>query len=97
MAAFPMGLAIRINKFEKLVISRNKQAVISLFIYLVILILQINDLKRHYQAGGRSVFTWQKQPGDKFVTLIGAGLVTIGLVQLIPGHYRLATGTGKKE
>jgi hypothetical protein len=54
-------------------------------------------LKRHYQAGGRSIFTWQKQPGDKMVTLVGVGLVTIGLAQLIPGYYRLATGKGKKD
>lgn len=54
-------------------------------------------MKKVYQAGGRSVFTWQKQPGDKFVTLIGAGLVAVGLAQLIPGYYHLATGKGKKE
>ncbi|GKZ00973.1 hypothetical protein MPSEU_001048800 [Mayamaea pseudoterrestris] len=58
---------------------------------------RINELKRHYQAGGRSIFTWQKQPGDKLTNLIGAGLVTIGLFQAIPGYYHLATGTGKKD
>jgi len=50
-----------------------------------------------HQAGGRSTFTWEKQPNDKYVTAAGALLVTFGLVQLGTGYYRLATGKGKLE
>lgn len=59
--------------------------------------LQINELKKVHQAGGRSVFTWEKQPNDKYVAAVGAVLVTFGLSQLIPGYYRLATGKGKMD
>ena len=58
---------------------------------------QINEMKKVHQAGGRAIFTWEKQEGDKIVNMVGAGLVTIGLFQLIPGCYRLASGTGKLE
>ena len=54
-------------------------------------------MKKVHQAGGRAIFTWEKQEGDKIVNMVGAGLVTIGLFQLIPGCYRLASGTGKLE
>lgn len=58
---------------------------------------QINEMKKIQQAGGRSTFTWQKQPGDKVATMVGVVLVTVGFAQLIPGYYRLATGKGKLE
>ena len=54
-------------------------------------------MKKAQQAGGRAVFTWQKQPNDKYVTMFGMGLLTIGILQLIPGYYRLATGKGKMD
>lgn len=54
-------------------------------------------MKKAHQAGGRAVFTWQKQSSDAAVTMVGAGLVTIGLFQLTTGFYRLATGKGKLE
>jgi hypothetical protein len=54
-------------------------------------------LKKVHQAGGRSIFTWQKQPNDKYVNAFGVVLLTIGIAQLIPGHYKLATGKGKME
>eukprot|EP00550_Attheya_septentrionalis_P010307 CAMPEP_0198289174 /NCGR_PEP_ID=MMETSP1449-20131203/7467_1 /TAXON_ID=420275 /ORGANISM="Attheya septentrionalis, Strain CCMP2084" /LENGTH=101 /DNA_ID=CAMNT_0043987471 /DNA_START=62 /DNA_END=367 /DNA_ORIENTATION=- len=41
--------------------------------------------------------TWLKQPNDKFVSLFGLGLCTYGVVNLIIGHYRLATGKGKLD
>jgi hypothetical protein len=59
--------------------------------------LQINELKKSHQAGGRAVFTWQKQPTDKYINWIAVGLIGFGLSQLIPGYYRLATGKGKLE
>jgi hypothetical protein len=49
-------------------------------------------MKRIHQQGGRSVYTWEKHPQDKIANLIAAVLVSIGLVQLGMGHYRLATG-----
>jgi len=65
--------------------------------FLFLLFLKINELKKIHQAGGRAVFTWQKMPNDKYFTMAAVGLVTIGLVQLIPGYYRLASGKGKME
>lgn len=50
-----------------------------------------------HQAGGRSTFTWLKQPQDKMVTAAGATLMALGFLQLIPGYYRLASGKGKLE
>eukprot|EP00978_Attheya_sp_CCMP212_P017960 scaffold48554_cov48-Attheya_sp.AAC.1 len=41
--------------------------------------------------------TWLKQPNDKAVSLFGLGLCTYGVVNLIIGHYRLATGKGKLD
>jgi hypothetical protein len=52
-------------------------------------------LKKIQQAGGRSTFTWQKQPTDIYVAGFGFTLAAFGIVQLIQGHYRLATGKGK--
>lgn len=57
--------------------------------------VQIVELKKQHQAGGRSVFTWQKQPQDKYTQMIGLVLASIGIAQLSIGHYRLATGKGK--
>jgi len=54
-------------------------------------------MKKAHQAGGRAVYTWQKQPGDRATTLFGVALVTLGIVQVIPGYWRLATGKGKLE
>ena len=59
--------------------------------------VQIVELKKQHQAGGRKVYTWMKQPQDKYTHAIGLGLVGLAVVQLIPGLYRLATGKGKKE
>ena len=59
--------------------------------------LQINELKKVHQAGGRSTPTWLKQPGDKGVFMFGLALMTVGFAQLIPAYYRLATGKGKLE
>jgi hypothetical protein len=59
--------------------------------------LQIVEMKKKFQEGGRSVYTWEKQPNDKYVTAFGAGLLTFGMLQLFRGQYRLATGTGKLE
>mmetsp|Transcript_21548 Transcript_21548/g.44958 ORF Transcript_21548/g.44958 Transcript_21548/m.44958 type:complete len:92 (+) Transcript_21548:74-349(+) len=58
---------------------------------------KINELKKVHQAGGRKIFTWQKQPTDKISTGIALALVGLGTVQLVPGMYRLATGTGKMD
>jgi len=58
---------------------------------------RINELKKLHQAGGRAVFTWLKQPGDATVSGIAAFLMTIGLVQLTSGFYKLATGKGKMD
>jgi hypothetical protein len=55
------------------------------------------ELKKVYQAGGRTTYTWQKQPNDKYVNAFGFFLVTYGFTQLIPGYYHLATGKGKME
>lgn len=60
-------------------------------------LFQIVELKKAHQAGGRSIYTWQKQANDKYVTAFGAGLTLFGIFQLIPGHYRLATGKGKMD
>lgn len=57
--------------------------------------LQIKELKIAHQKGGRSVYTWLKQPQDKAVTAFGVALVSVGLVQLCVGYYRLVTGKGK--
>jgi len=70
---------------------------VSLTPLLFLFDFQINELKRAHQAGGRSVFTWQKGANDKYVNALGIFLVTIGVAQLIPGHYKLATGKGKME
>jgi hypothetical protein len=59
--------------------------------------LKINEMKKAHQAGGRAVYTWQKQPQDKVANLIGIGLVTIGMIQLVPAFYRLSTGKGKMD
>jgi hypothetical protein len=59
--------------------------------------VQINEMKKAHQAGGRSKYTWQKQPGDNAATMVGVVLVAVGLAQLVPGYYRLATGKGKLE
>ena len=58
---------------------------------------QIAELKKIQQAGGRTKFTWQKQPTDIYVTGFGFALAAYGIVQLIQGHYRLATGKGKMD
>jgi hypothetical protein len=58
---------------------------------------QINELKKSHQAGGRAVFTWQKQDNDKFVNAIALGIAVFGLCQVIPGFYRLSSGKGKME
>lgn len=54
-------------------------------------------MKKAHQAGGRAIFTWEKQDNDKYVTALGVGLLTIGVMQLIPGYYRLMTGKGKLD
>lgn len=46
---------------------------------------------------GESHPTWTKQPGDSIMNYVGLGLAVFGLSQLVVGHYRLATGKGKKE
>ena len=61
------------------------------------LIFQINELKKAHMKGGRSVFTWQKGANDKYVNALGVFLVVYGVAQLIPAHYKLATGKGKME
>jgi hypothetical protein len=58
---------------------------------------QINELKKAHMKGGRSVFTWQKGANDKYVNAFGVALAIYGIAQLIPGHYKLATGKGKME
>jgi hypothetical protein len=58
---------------------------------------QILELKKHHQAGGRSVYTWQKQPNDKWTAGLAGIIFTAGTIQLVIGHYRLATGKGKME
>jgi hypothetical protein len=58
---------------------------------------KIVELKKVYQAGGRTTYTWQKQPNDKYVNAFGFCLVAYGFTQLIPGYYHLATGKGKME
>jgi hypothetical protein len=60
-------------------------------------LVQINELKKIQQAGGRSKFTWEKQPTDRYVTAFGVTLAAFGIIQLIQGHYRLATGKGKMD
>mmetsp|Transcript_10666 Transcript_10666/g.15078 ORF Transcript_10666/g.15078 Transcript_10666/m.15078 type:complete len:100 (-) Transcript_10666:194-493(-) len=45
---------------------------------------------------GESNPTWLKQPGDVGMALFGLALVGFGFVQATVGHYRLATGKGKK-
>jgi hypothetical protein len=67
------------------------------FIFFILIFVQIAELKKIQQAGGRSIFTWQKQPTDKYVTAFGVALTAFGIVQLIQGHYRLATGKGKMD
>lgn len=47
--------------------------------------------------GGRSVFTWQKGANDKYVNALGAILCLSAVAQLIPAHYKLATGKGKLD
>ena len=54
-------------------------------------------MKKLHQAGGRSIYTWQKQPTDKYVTAFGVALASFGIIQLVQGHYRLATGKGKMD
>ena len=68
-----------------------------LYLTCLSLLFQINELKRIHQAGGRAVPTWIKQPQDKYTAGFAAVLVFIGVAQLIPGHYRLASGKGKLE
>ncbi|KAL7563322.1 hypothetical protein ACA910_016679 [Epithemia clementina (nom. ined.)] len=58
---------------------------------------RILELKKIHQAGGRKIFTWQKQPQDKYVNFVGLVLGIAGVVQLVPAFYRLATGKGKIE
>ena len=58
---------------------------------------QINELKKIQNAGGRSIYTWQKQPTDIYVTGFGVTLAAYGIIQLVQGHYRLATGKGKMD
>jgi hypothetical protein len=65
--------------------------------YLFLVSLQINELKKKHQEGGRAVYTWQKHSSDKYVTGLGVTLISLGFLQLIPTYYRLATGKGKME
>ena len=58
---------------------------------------KINELKAKHQAGGRKLYTWQKQPQDIYVFGFGLALTAYGTWQLIVGHYRLATGKGKMD
>lgn len=58
---------------------------------------QILELKKVHQAGGRSTFTWMKQPGDMYTNMLGAALMTFGMAQVAVGYYRLATGKGKLD
>jgi hypothetical protein len=55
------------------------------------------ELKKVHQAGGRSVYTWLKQPNDKWTAGLAAVFFAAGSIQLVIGHYRLATGKGKME
>lgn len=54
-------------------------------------------MKKVHQEGGRKVFTWQKHSSDMYVNAGAVGLLTIGILQLVPGYYRLASGKGKME
>ena len=55
------------------------------------------EMKKMHQAGGRSTFTWMKQPQDQMVNIFGAAGMAFGLAQLTVGYWRLATGKGKME
>ena len=58
---------------------------------------QINAEKRAWQERGRALPTWQKGANDTYVNAFGVFLTIFGVAQLIPGHYRLATGKGKMD
>lgn len=68
-----------------------------IYLSFLFLFFQINELKVLHQAGGRSTFTWMKQPGDNITNLVGAGLCTFGMLQSTVGYWRLATGKGKLD
>lgn len=57
---------------------------------------QINELKKAHQIKDGKL-TWERDSSDKYVNYFGAVLFAYGIFQLIPGHYRLATGKGKME
>eukprot|EP00568_Trieres_chinensis_P014464 CAMPEP_0183327108 /NCGR_PEP_ID=MMETSP0160_2-20130417/83591_1 /TAXON_ID=2839 ORGANISM="Odontella Sinensis, Strain Grunow 1884" /NCGR_SAMPLE_ID=MMETSP0160_2 /ASSEMBLY_ACC=CAM_ASM_000250 /LENGTH=155 /DNA_ID=CAMNT_0025495221 /DNA_START=301 /DNA_END=768 /DNA_ORIENTATION=- len=62
---------------------------------------KVMETKKLQTAGGTCLGdvnpTWLKQPGDMAVALFGLGLTSYGLFQAVIGHYRLATGKGKKD
>jgi len=58
---------------------------------------QINELKKLHQAGGRSTYTWMKQPQDAYTNIFGALLMTFGMWQSAVAFYRLSTGKGKLD
>lgn len=41
--------------------------------------------------------TWLKQPGDQYVVIFGACLVTFGVIQVGMGMYSLAFNKNKKD
>eukprot|EP00540_Astrosyne_radiata_P003076 CAMPEP_0116823972 /NCGR_PEP_ID=MMETSP0418-20121206/1138_1 /TAXON_ID=1158023 /ORGANISM="Astrosyne radiata, Strain 13vi08-1A" /LENGTH=98 /DNA_ID=CAMNT_0004452291 /DNA_START=46 /DNA_END=342 /DNA_ORIENTATION=+ len=62
---------------------------------------KVMEHKKIQMAGGTKQGennpTWLKQPGDVGYFAFGCGLVALGLIQLVPGYYRLATGKGKSD
>lgn len=54
-------------------------------------------MTKFHNEGGRKIFTWQKWPNDKYFSAVGMALAVIATVQLIPAHYKLATGKGKMD
>jgi hypothetical protein len=63
----------------------------------IAIFFQINEMKKGYKKANSSIYTWQTQPNDKYWNALGVVLCVVGIAQLIPGWYRLATGKGKIE
>mmetsp|Transcript_41235 Transcript_41235/g.76205 ORF Transcript_41235/g.76205 Transcript_41235/m.76205 type:complete len:95 (-) Transcript_41235:337-621(-) len=69
--------------------------------YLVKMPDKVMETKKIQMAGGtcqgEANPTWLKQDGDVMSLAFGGLLVGVGLMQATVGHYRLATGKGKKD
>jgi hypothetical protein len=70
--------------------------VYNLAFFLAKFLLQVVQKRKEY-LHKKHLFTWQKEPSDKYVTAFAFVFLGVAMVDMGIGHYHMATGTGKLD